>query len=64
METGDSIKLQPNQFKETYRNSIEAYFKEIQLKCADYKIDFMPADINGSYHDVLLKYLLKRQKLV
>lgn len=63
METGDSIKLQPNQFKETYKKSIEAYFKEIELKCTDYKIDFMPADINGSYHDVLLKYLLKRQKM-
>lgn len=63
METGESIKLQPNQFKETYKESIATYFKEIELKCADYKIDFMPADINGSYHDVLLKYLLKRQKL-
>lgn len=63
METGDSIKLQPNQFKETYKKSIEAYFKGIELKCADYKIDFMPADINNGYHDVLLNYLLKRQKL-
>lgn len=63
METGESVKLQPNQFKETYKKSIEAYFKNIELKCADYKIDFMPADINNGYHDVLLKYLLKRQKL-
>lgn len=63
METGESVKLQPNQFKETYKKSIEAYFKNIELKCADYKIDFMPADINKGYHDVLLKYLLKRQKL-
>lgn len=63
METGENIKLQPNQFKETYKKTIEAYFKKIQLKCADYKIDFMPADINSGYHDVLLKYLLKRQKL-
>lgn len=63
METGESVKLQPNQFKETYKKSIEAYFKNIELKCADYKIDFMAADINNGYHDVLLKYLLKRQKL-
>jgi hypothetical protein len=33
------------------------------LKCANYKIDFMPADIEAGYHDVLLKYLLKRQKM-
>ena len=29
----------------------------------DYSIDFMPADINEGYDEVLLKYLLKRQKL-
>ena len=63
METGEAIKIQPNQFKEEYKSSIEAYFKSIALKCTDYKIDFMPADIRGGYNDVLLKYLLKRQKM-
>lgn len=63
METGESIKLQPNQFKEAYSSSINTYFDSIALKCADYSIDFMPADINAGYNDVLLKYLLKRQKL-
>lgn len=63
METGEKIKLQPNQFKEEYKKSVEEYFKKISLRCADYKIDFMSADINAGYNDVLLKYLLKRQKL-
>ena len=63
METGESIKLQPNQFKEQYKKSIEEYFQGIALKCADYKIDFMPADINSGYNEVLLTYLLKRHKL-
>ncbi|MDG1148547.1 MAG: DUF58 domain-containing protein [Crocinitomicaceae bacterium] len=63
METGEHIKLQPTQLKDRYKKTIEAYFKKIELKCADYKIDFMPADINNGYHDVLLRYLLKRQKL-
>lgn len=63
METGENIKLQPNQFKEEYREAIDEYFKSISLKCADYQIDFMPADINSGYNDVLLRYLLKREKL-
>ena len=63
METGESMKLQPNQFKEEYQKSINAYFKAIALKCADYKIDFMPADIRSGYDDVLLNFLLKRQKM-
>lgn len=63
METGEKIKLQPSQFKEEYKKSIKKYFRDIELKCADYKIDFIPTDINAGYHDLLLKYLLKRQKL-
>lgn len=63
METGDKIKLQPNQFKEHYAKAIGAYFNDVKMRCADYGIDFMPADIRNGYNDVLLKYLLKRQKL-
>lgn len=63
METGERMRLQPNQFKEEYNKQIEAYFKAIKLRCADYKIDFMPADINKGYNEVLLNFLLKRQQL-
>ena len=63
METGEKIKLQPNQLKEHYSSSIKKYFDEIQMKCADYHIDFMSADISKGFNDVLLKYFLKRQKL-
>lgn len=63
METGENIKLQPNQFKEEYAKSIQSYFKSIELRCTDYHIDFMPADIATGYNDVLLRYLLKRQRM-
>ncbi|XOV68225.1 MAG: DUF58 domain-containing protein [Fluviicola sp.] len=63
MESGESIKLQPNQLKEAYTTAISGYFKEIEMRCSDYAIDFMPADINEGYNHVLLQYLLKRQKL-
>jgi uncharacterized protein (DUF58 family) len=63
METGEKIKLQPEQIKETYTTEIQNYFNELKMKCADYGIDFMPADINTGFDDVLLRYLLKREKL-
>lgn len=62
MESGERIKLQPNQFKEKYIEAVAAYFNEIKLTCTDYRIDFMSADIRAGYHDILLAYLLKRQK--
>lgn len=63
METGEKIKLQPSQFKENYTKAVSAYFKDIEMRCADYRIDFMPANIGEGFNEVLLKYLLKRQKL-
>jgi len=63
METGEHLKIRPEEVKEQYRNSVQNYFEEIKLRCANHRIDFMPADIDGGYDAVLLKYLLKRQKL-
>lgn len=63
METGERLKLQPAAMKQKYTESIQQYFAELQLKFARYKVDFMPADIAGGYDQVLLEYLLKRQKM-
>ena len=63
METGEKLKLQPSQFKDKYNEAVKTYFDDLAMKCADNSIDFMPADIGKGFNDVLLKYLLKRQKL-
>jgi uncharacterized protein (DUF58 family) len=63
METGEKMKLQPAEIREKYVEAIDTYFKEIKLRCANYKIDFMPADIQEGYNQILLQYLLKRGKL-
>lgn len=63
METGERMKLQPAEVKEKYVESINNYFNEIKLRCANHRVDFMPADIREGYDQVLLQYLLKRQKL-
>jgi uncharacterized protein (DUF58 family) len=63
METGEHMKLMPSEIKAHYSESIQAYFKQIQLKCAQYGIDFATADIQNNLRDVLTAYLLKRQQL-
>jgi uncharacterized protein (DUF58 family) len=63
METGESIKLQPAEFKEQYKTSIEAYFNELKMRCINYKIDFHPIDLNEDLNAVLVNYMLKRSKL-
>lgn len=63
METGDKIKLHPNQVKESYKQAVANYRQQVALKCAQYKIDFIDADIHAGFFPVLQAYLIKRQKL-
>jgi len=49
--------------RKQYVEQAEAYEKQLKLKCQQYKIDFIAADINKSFRQVLLPYLLKRSKL-
>jgi len=60
METGEELKLNPNQVKENYLKSINAYKEELELKCGQYQIDFVEADINEGFDKVLYAYLVKR----
>jgi uncharacterized protein (DUF58 family) len=63
LETGEKIKLQANQVKDYYVKQMQEYYHRLKLKCAQYKIDLVEADVKQSYKQVLLPYLLKRQKL-
>ena len=63
LETGEEVKLSSNAIKKEYQQKKKVFLKEIKLKCAHYKIDFIEADIKEGFHPVLLAYLLKREKL-
>ncbi|MEW6470273.1 MAG: DUF58 domain-containing protein [Bacteroidota bacterium] len=63
METGEEVKVHPNEIKETYVNAVSAYKKELMMRCAQYRIDFVEADINKPFDQVLMPYLLKRERM-
>lgn len=63
METGETIKVHANQVKENYIKAVSNYRQQIALKCAQYKIDLIDADINEGFYPILQAYLIKRQKL-
>lgn len=62
VETGESINLYPNTIKESYKESVEAYFKALRLRCANYKIKYVEANINTGFDTVLTAYMIARQK--
>lgn len=63
METGASIKLLPHQVKDFYQQKITDYHQKIKQKCAQYRIDWVDADIDNGFADVLQTYLIKRSKM-
>jgi uncharacterized protein (DUF58 family) len=63
MESGEEIKLNPSEVKENYIHAMKQYKTELKLRCGQYHIDFVEADINEGFEQVLLPYLLKRTRL-
>ncbi|MES2800023.1 MAG: DUF58 domain-containing protein [Bacteroidota bacterium] len=63
METGESVRLQPSEIKDQYQKKITAYFDQIKKECANYRIDFVKADIQQGVNSVLTEYMIKRSKL-
>lgn len=64
IETGEVLKIHPNHVRDSYLQSIDSYHKELKLKCAQYKIDFIDADIHSGFHQILQSYLTKRAKML
>ena len=64
MESGEEIKLNPAEVRESYAGAISKFHQELKLKCAQYKIDFVEADISKGFEQVLLPYLLKRERML
>ena len=64
METGEELKVHPHEIKESYLKAVNSYTKELKLKCGQYRIDFVEADINAGFNSILSTYLIKRSKLI
>lgn len=64
METGEEVKAHPAEVKDAYISSMHKFHHELKLRCGQYRIDFVEADINEGYAQVLMPYLLKRTRMV
>jgi uncharacterized protein (DUF58 family) len=64
MESGEEIKVNPADIRSTYIERMAQFKHDLKLKCGQYKIDFVEADIAEGFNPVLMQYLIKRQKLL
>ena len=63
VENSKELKINPLEIRENYINSIKSFEKELKTRCGQYKIDFIEADINLGFNQILYPYLKKREKL-
>jgi len=64
METGEELRMLPNEFKSQYIARYEKGISALKLKCGDLAVDFVPLAIEDGYNEVLTRYLLKRQSML
>ena len=62
VETGEEVNINAENVQEKYTQLVGNYFKELKNKCLQYKIDYLPVDINTGYNTVLTSYLISRKK--
>lgn len=63
LESGDVVKLNPLDVKEKYEEIMKQRKDNLLRHCYQYQVDYIEADINKLYDQVLTSYLIKREKL-
>jgi len=64
IETAEEVNLFAENIQENYTKLVDSYFKELKNKCLQYKISYVPVDIQEGFHQVLARYFLSRQKMM
>lgn len=64
MESGDRIKLQPQQIKEQYVTRMKEFREMIENRCHQYQVDRVAVDLSKPVEEVLHAFLIKRNKLM
>jgi uncharacterized protein (DUF58 family) len=64
VETGEYINLYSETIKTNYEKAVSDYFNELRLKCGQYRIKYVEADINKNFDNILTTYMIERQRFV
>ncbi len=64
LETGERVKLQPEQIKEEYVQKMNAFRQSVAVRCQQYQIDMVQVDLSKPVEEVLHAFLIKRNKMM
>ncbi len=63
LESGQRINAQPSQVREKYKEAVSSFYRDLKLRCGQYKIDFIEVDINQGFDPVMSAFLARRSKM-
>lgn len=63
LETGEELKVNPSEVKNNYLAAINQFERDLKLHCSQYRIDFVEANIDKGFEQILMPYLLKRSRM-
>tara|TARA_B100000767_G_scaffold5034_1_gene4753 strand:- start:146 stop:802 length:657 start_codon:yes stop_codon:yes gene_type:complete len=64
VETGVHVNLYADTIRANYEKAVKDYFKELKIRCGQYRIKYVPVAVNEDFSTVLTTYLVERQKFV
>ena len=62
VETGAAVDLYPESLQANYETATARYFKDLRMKCGQYKINYVGVDIKDGFDKILTTYMVERQK--
>lgn len=63
LETGSRLRINPADVRDQYRKEAGLFHKMLKMRCNQYKIDFVEADVHEDFNVILQTYLIKRAKM-
>lgn len=63
LETGEKIKLQPSQIKQSYTARARTEMNYLKNKCGQLGIEFIEADVAEDYNHIFNSFLIKRSRM-
>lgn len=63
LESGERLRMQPNQIEAEYSAKMNQMQQELQQRAIQYRIEYLPVDINMGFHQIITPFLLKRSKI-
>jgi hypothetical protein len=63
LESKQRVKLNPQDIRDRYKSELAIFHQSIKMRCNQYKIDYIEADIRQGYDQILQTYLIKRARM-